>query len=110
MAVEVVYLGHDNSIDLLLKADGVAYDLANTTQINLTIGGTTITSINGNTDPIKWYRAGYDTGEMRMFLGDQDIDPGTYRRAWIVVFDYDNNEGIVWGNIRITVKAEVEES
>jgi len=108
MAVEVVYLGHDNSIDLLLKEDGVAYSLAQTTQINITVGDVKITSTNRDIDPIKWYRSGYQTGEARFFLGDQDIDPGTYRRAWIVVFDYNHQEGIVWGNIRMTVKAEVE--
>lgn len=107
--IEYAYLGHDNSIDLLLKADGTAYDLTNITQMTLTLGSdTSITSDNGAADPIRWNKSGYDTGEVRLFLGDQSITAGTYRRAYLVVYDNDNPDGIVWGYIRITVKAEVE--
>ena len=41
---EIVYLTHDNTIDLLLKADGVVQDLSSVTKITATFGATTITS------------------------------------------------------------------
>ena len=108
MAVEVVYLGHDNSIDLLLKADGTAYDLSSITSATITIGTTTLTSTNASNGTIRWNKSGYDTGEIRLFLGDQSLTAGTYRRAYLVLYDAENTNGIVWGNIRITIKAEVE--
>jgi hypothetical protein len=108
MAVEFVYLSHDNSIDLLLKADGVAYDLSDATTATLTLGGVTITSTNLSNSPIRWNKVGYDTGEIRLFLGDQSINVGTYQKAYLVIYDPNNTNGIVWGDIRITVKAEVE--
>lgn len=108
MTTEIVYLGHDNSIDLILKADGTAVDLSSVTQMTVTLGGTTITSAGGDTDPIRWAKSGYDTGEVRLYLGGQTIPAGSYR-AVLVVYDSVNLNGIVWGErIPIAVEEEVE--
>jgi hypothetical protein len=104
---EVTYLGHDNTIDLLLKADDVAQDLAGCTSMTITLDGKTITSDNTVGDPITWAQAGYATGEVRLDLGGQAITAGTHT-AWLVVYDASNPDGIVWGSLRITVVAEVE--
>jgi len=107
MEREIVYLGHENSIDLILKADGIAVALTSVTRMTLTLGTTLIDSENGGADPIRWIQTGYATGEIRLFLGDQTISAGNYQ-APLVVYDPTNTDGIVWGFIPITVIAEVE--
>ena len=104
---EIVYLTHNNTIDLLLKADGVAQDLASVTKITATFGSTTISSTNKTTGAIKWDNAGYDTGEIRLDLGGQSISAGDYYIP-IVVYDPINTLGVVWGYIAIQVKADVD--
>lgn len=107
MRTEIVYLGHDNSIDLILKADDAAVDLASVTDMSLTLGTTLIESDNGDSDPIRWAKVGYDTGEIRLFLGGETITAGNYQ-APLVVYDPTNVDGVVWGLIPIVVYAEVE--
>ena len=107
MQKEFVYLGHDNSVDLILKADGVAVDLSSVTDMTLTFGTTLIESDNGDSDPIRWIKAGYATGEIRLFLGDQTITAGNYQ-APLIVYDPTNSNGIFWGRIPITVVEELE--
>lgn len=107
MAAETVYLGHDNTIDLILKAGGVAVDLTSVDTITLTINGATIASENGATDPIRWIQLGYATGKIRISLGEQAISPGRYP-AVLVVYDPSNPNGVVWGEIDVRVNEEVE--
>ena len=107
MKTEIVYLGHDNSIDIILKADGVAVPLDDVTDMSLTFGTTLIESDNGAADPLRWDKEGYDVGEVRIFLGDQTITPGSYK-APLVVYDPTNPEGVVWGLIPITVAVDPE--
>lgn len=109
MTTEIIWLGHDNTIDLLLKADGVAQDLASVTKITATFGSTMITSEDHAAGAILWNNDGYDTGEIRLDLGDQSIDPGGYGVP-IVVYDPSNTEGIVWGTIHVAARVEVEVS
>lgn len=109
MTTEIVWLGHDNTIDLLLKADDVAQDLSSVIKITATFDGTTITSADHAAGAILWNNDGYDTGEIRLDLGDQSIDPGGYDVP-IVVYDPSNTDGIVWGTIHVAVRAEVEAS
>lgn len=107
MTTEIVWLGHDNTIDLLLKAVGVAQDLADVTKITATFGTTTITSEDHAAGAILWNNDGYDTGEIRLDLGDQTIVPGGYDVP-IVVYDPSNTNGVVWGSIHVAVRTEVE--
>ena len=109
MATEIVYLGHDNTVDLLLKADGTAQDLSSVTKITATFGDTLIESTNAANGPITWAQSGYETGEIRLALGDQSISTGSYNVP-IVVYDAVNTDGIVWGTVTVIVKAEVEGS
>ena len=107
MATEILFLGHDNTIDLVLKADGAAVDLAAVTAITATFNGTTVESTDKAAGAITWDQGGYDTGEIRMALGGETITPGTYDVA-INVKDPSNTEGIAWGYVRIEVVAEFE--
>jgi hypothetical protein len=107
MQTEFVYLGHDNSIDLILKANGVAVSLTSVTRMTLTLGAKLIDSDNGDADPIRWNKAGYATGEFRLFLGAEVIKVGAYQAA-LIVYDAMNPNGIFWGKIPITVVADPE--
>ena len=104
---EIVFLAHNNTIDLLLKAGGTAQNLSSVTKITATFGTTTITSTDHAAGVIKWDNAGYDTGEIRLDLGGETIAAGSYYTA-IVVYDAINTDGIVWGYVMIDVKNNVE--
>ncbi len=107
MIPEIVYLNHDNSIDLILKADGTAVSLSSVTSMTLTFGTKKISSTNQAAEPILWAKSGYATGEVHLVLGGQTIAAGNYD-APLVVYDPTNTDGIVWGEVKITVEAEVE--
>jgi hypothetical protein len=107
MNTEFVYLGHDNSIDVILKTNGAAVDLTPVTRITLTLGAKLIDSDNGDADPIRWAKLGYATGEVRLFLGAQTLKVGAYQ-APLIVYDASNPNGVYWGNIPLTVVADPE--
>jgi hypothetical protein len=100
--MEVLALDCDNTIDLLLKADGVAVDLSSVTRIDAVFSSTvTVSSTNGNTGPIKWLPAAYDTGEIRIDLSDSDeasLTVGIYN-VKIIVYDATWTDGVYWGNV-----------
>lgn len=99
MVYEIVYLGHDNTIDLLLRADGVAYDITSTTRMTLDFGGTVIDSAV-HTSVFDWSDG---DGKLYLTLGDETIATGTYE-ADLVVYDSVHTNGIMWGMITILVE------
>jgi len=107
--METVYLGHNNLINLQLKADGVAFDLSDITKITATFGTTLISSEDKAAGLITWDQEGYATGEIRLNLGGQSIT-SDYYEVPIVVYDASHAEGIVWGIVDFKVAAEVEGS
>ena len=110
MSKEIVYKGHDNTIDLVLKSDGVAQDLSSVTKITASFDSTLVESTDKAAGAITWDQAGYATGEIRLDLGDQDIAAGRYTAIPIIVYDADNPNGIVWGFIDAFIRAEVDAS
>jgi len=108
MIAGIVYLGHDNALDYILKADGVAVDLSSVTRMTLTLGSVLIDSDNGDSDPVRWAKSGYATGQFRLVLGGQTLTAGHYQNAWLVVYDPTNTGGVVFGSIPIFVIDEVE--
>ncbi len=107
MNTEVVYLGHDNTIDLLLKADGTAQDLSGVTKITASFGDTLVESTDPAGGPITWNQDGYDTGEIRLALGGQSITPGIYSVP-IVAYDAVNITGVFWGLVSIRIQDEFQ--
>jgi len=97
MQTEIVHNGHDNTIDLLLKADGVIISLSFVTKVDLVVDDTkTITDSTPNTGPIIWDEAVTNqTGKMILALGDESIPPGNYD-AKLILYDSSNPDGIVW--------------
>lgn len=109
-ASENVYLGHDNTIDLQLKASSVAQSLATVTNITATFGSTLISgSSSASSGVITWAGSGYSTGEVRLDLGGEAISAGEYNVP-IVVYAPSYASGIVWGYVPIIVIADPEAS
>lgn len=108
MPTENVYIGHDNTIDLILKSDGIAVSTTGITKITLQVADELVSSTNQATDAIRWNQSGYKTGEIRLQLGHQDIDAGRYPRCYLTIYDVVNTDGIVWGALQLFVLADVE--
>jgi len=108
MLTEIVYLNHDNTIDLILKADGTAVDLSSVTKMTVTFGTITLTSTNQVADPILWVQVGYERGEVHLILGDANIPAKSYKNVYLVVYDSIYTDGIVWGSFNVKILPEVE--
>jgi hypothetical protein len=108
MLTESVYLGHDNTIDLILRADDIAIPTSSITKITLLIGDTLLSSTNQVTDHIRWNQSGYVVGEVRLQLGHEDLVAGKYPRCYLTVYDIVNTEGIVWGALNLYIASDVE--
>jgi len=106
---EIVYLGHDNTIDLQLKASSAAYSCTSVTKITATFGSTLIENSSAASGAITWQGSGYSTGEIRLKVGDQSISAGTYNVP-IIVYTAASSTGIVWDYVPIKVKASPEGS
>ena len=100
MTTENVYNGHDNTIDLLLKADGAAQDLSSVTRMTLEVDSVTIDSaISGSA--FDWDTG--TTGKIILALGGESLTAGAYR-ATLTVYDPTNTDGIVWGTFKLIVR------
>jgi len=100
MAIEIVYLGRDNKIDLQLLSDGEVENLANITKMILDFGKDLLGSdiaVDSDTSP-----AAFDWSEgngiLHLTLGQQSISAGLYW-AKLIVIDSSNPNGVVWGEI-----------
>jgi len=107
MDTEYVYLGHDNRIDLQLRASSAAYSAASVTKISITFGSTKIENSSAASGAITWSGSSWSTGEVRFKLGDQSISTGIYN-APVVVYTAVSSAGIVWDYVPVEVKADPE--
>jgi hypothetical protein len=112
--VEYVYLGRDNTVDLVLKkkhpvddATWVAVELTAATKITATFGADLVESTDKAAGPITWDQVGYDTGEIRLALGAEALTPGAYEVP-IIVYDAVFTAGVQWKKVDITVVADEE--
>lgn len=104
---EIVWIGHNNSIDLKLYNDGAEVDLASVTEMRLAIGSVIIVSTDAAGGAIRWNQAGYDEGEIRILAGGATaLSTGRFNGA-LVVYDPTNPLGVVWDNeIPIRIKSD----
>lgn len=100
MITEKVYLGRDNTVDLLLMADGAAVDLSSVTRMTLDIGGTVVDS---ETSPAAFDWDTGTTGKVILALGDVELSEGGYKTI-LTVYDPSNPDGIVWGEFKLIAK------
>ena len=100
MTTEIVYKGHDNKINLLLKAKGSAVNLSSVTKMELKIGPMLVTS---DITPSAFDWTSGSTGEVILDLGDSNLRRGSYQ-TWLIVYDPNNPDGIVWGSFTLIVE------
>ena len=93
---ETLYLGHDNGIDLTLKADDVAVDLSSVTRMILRDSGC-VWEVDSTASPtaFDWSAGG---GRISMALGDEPIPAGAYS-CRLIVYDPTNTDGVVWDDL-----------
>ena len=91
---ETVYLAYDNAIDLQLRVDGAAVDLAPVTRMVLADVGC-VWEVDSAASPgvFNWGAGG---GVLTMKLGEEPVPPGAYS-CWLIIHDPTNPDGIVWG-------------
>ena len=108
-STEIVWTGHSNSIDLILKSDGTGIDLSATTKVTASFGKRRIESIAPSSGVIRWGTSiGYERGEIKMFLGNSSVLPGTYDVPIVTYATVTSSDGIVWGTQRVKIIPEVE--
>lgn len=120
MDTEVTYLGHDNTIALALWKDndsGVLTLLTNDemdaiTEITASFGSTKVSTLAANkaTGAIRWSQTGFATGEIRLLLGDQSITADLYPKVPIIVYTASGDDGVIYAEVPISVKADPEGS
>ena len=97
LITEHVYNDRDNTVDLLLKADGVAQDLSAVTRM-VVADKQGIFEIDSNLMPSAFDWDSETTGKVVLTLGHSDIASGTYV-CRLIVYDLSNTEGIMWGEL-----------
>lgn len=103
MTIETVYVGNDNSIDIILKEDGVAVDLSGTSRVTLELDSVYDSAVVGwgDNEP---FDVTEGSGKLIMRLGGLGIAAGNYPEAELVVYDPGNLNGIVWGKLKVIVE------
>lgn len=97
---EIVYLGRDNAIELILKANNEAQSLSSVTHMELVVSGVTYSSVTSGY--FDW--SGSTTGYVSLTFGQSaTLSPGTYD-AELIVYDGSNVNGIIWGEIPLRIK------
>jgi len=102
--LEFVYKARDNTIDLILKANGAAVDLSGVTKMDL-IFPTAVIGSDQNPAVFDWSVGG---GKLILALGgslkDSNGTPVEFVGVYspnLIVYDDANGAGIVWGFIKL---------
>jgi len=98
--------GADGAFRIDVKAP---VDLSSVTKITASFGTKLISSTDKAAGLITWDQAGYEVGEIRIDAGGQTITPEGHDVP-IITYDPDNEDGVVWGEMAVLVRGEVEAS
>ncbi len=113
--IERVYSRYDNTIDLVLLADGDIPDLTSVTRMQLELADDLVIDSQVASAAFNWSSTltqdeasriqGAEAGDAKLILalGAQSIPVGKYN-AKLIVFDASNQNGLVWGRLRIVVE------
>jgi len=103
MLTEIFYIGHDNTIDLLLKANGSAVDLSSVTKMELEIKDIVTISTASYPGVIKW-AGGLETGRIAIDLNEYNgnLPVGRYVTR-LIVYSPAHPRGIVWGEFILQI-------
>ncbi|MEF3074124.1 hypothetical protein V2P20_03710 [Methylobacter sp. Wu1] len=95
---ETVYLGHDNTIELVLSVDGQAINRTLITRLQLAMGATVLDS---DTAPALFDLTRAD--RLVMELGGAGLAAGRHAAA-LIIYDAGDPNGLVWGDLVLVVK------
>jgi len=103
---EQIWIGRDNTIEIILKANGVAQSLSSVTHMEFVISGTTYSSVTSGY--FDWESRGTGSGTTTgwtslSFGGAPGLTPGTFD-AELIVYDPANTSGIVWGELPLRIR------
>jgi hypothetical protein len=97
---ELIWKGHDNSVDLQLFSNDSAVDLSPVTEMRVVMDDSVvILSTDSALGSIKWDQAGYDLGEIRISAGTYSCLSTGVHIGTLLVYDGSNPNGIVWDDI-----------
>ncbi len=103
------WTGRDNAADLVLLADDEPVDPTAVTRVVLRLSETV--SVDSSTTPtaFDWpvdvTYCGTAAKGLRLALGGLSLDAGLYTDVWLIVYDPDHTNGLVWTDglsLRIT--------
>lgn len=95
---EDIYLGRDNDFDVVVKKDGLEYDLTDVTNVTLKIGSVTIDG-SVSTTAFDWSEG---SGVLRCKLGGESLNVGTHN-AILCLFDATNTNGLYVGSFKVRI-------
>jgi hypothetical protein len=97
---ELIWKGHNNSVDLQLFSNDSAVDLSPITEMRIVMDDSiVIVSTNSASGSIKWNQAGYALGEIRITAGTYSCLSTGVHIGTLLVYDGSNLNGIVWDDI-----------
>lgn len=103
------WTGRENAADLVLLSDDAAVDTTSISRVVLRVDATT--SLDSSTAPalFEWPVSltylGATVKGLRLKLGGSGLTAGDYERVWLIVYDPDHTNGLVWTDglsLRIT--------
>jgi len=102
MATRIIYTGRNTNIRYQLLDQGAPKDLSNLTKIELILTSSVkITGLIGTTSPLDFTT---DTTALTLKLSALTLPSGSYPSVKLVVYDGDNANGLVWGEIALIVR------
>ncbi len=102
MATRIVYTGRDTNIKYQLLDRGAPKDLSNLSKIDLVFSSTVkVTGDVGTTTPLDFSTT---PTELVLKLAAVTIPSGSYPSIKVIVYDSDNPNGLIWGEIALVVR------
>jgi len=102
MATRIIYTGRDTNIKYQLLDQGQPKDLSNLSKIDLIFTSTVkVTGTVGTTAPLDYATV---PTELVLKFSDITIPSGSYPSIKLVVYDSDNPNGLIWGEIALVVR------
>ena len=102
MATRIIYTGRDTNIKYQLLDQGQPKDLSNLSKIDLIFSSTVkVTGTIGTTTPLDFATT---STELVLKFGSITIPSGSYPSIKVVVYDADNPNGLIWGEIALVVR------
>ena len=102
MATRIIYTGRNTNIRYQLLDQGAPKDLSNLTKIELILTSTIkISGLIGTTAPLDFTT---EPTALTLKLSALTIPSGSYPSVKLVVYDGDNTNGLVWGEIALIVR------